>query len=152
MLKKVKSAVRSATSGAGGNIWGAVRVAKDLNPDAIPDNLTLGGTAILPGNVAGSFATHFNDKIKSNVLKSKVNVGGVYNGSCKLIVQNRNFMTVTDVECCFKELKNVKCEGFDRIPVCILRDAHVKLLPPLADLFNEICKVVKSLCNGKISF
>ena len=42
------------------------------------------------------------------------------------------------------ELKNKKCEGFDRIPVCIILDARVKLLPPLSVLFNEIyhsCKI-----------
>ena len=53
-------------------------------------------------------------------------------------------MTAADVKCCLDELKNVKCEGFDRIPVCILRDVRVKLLPPLETLFNQIyssCKI-----------
>ena len=62
--------------------------------------------------------------------RTKVNASGVYNGNCKLIVQDRNFMTESDLEICFKELKNKRCEGFDRIPVCMLLDARVKLLPP----------------------
>ena len=43
-----------------------------------------------------------------------------FNGKCKIIVQNRNFMTEKDVKFCLSELKNKKCEGFDRIPVCAI--------------------------------
>ena len=53
-------------------------------------------------------------------------------------------MTEIDVKKCLDELKNKKCEGFNRIPVCMLLDARVKLLPPLAVLFSEIyrsCKI-----------
>ena len=143
-LEKRKSRVRCAANATKGNIWRAVGVAKDLNPDNIPSNLTLGGVKVNPIGVAGAFAEHFNEKIKLNVSKTRVDVGGVYNGKCKLIVQNRNFMTENDVKTCINELKNKKCEGFDRIPVCMLIDARVKLLPPLAVLFNEIyhsCKI-----------
>ena len=59
-----------------------------------------------------------------NVDKAKVDVDGVYNGKNKLIVQNRNFMTRTEVEKCMAELKNKKFEGFDRIPLCVLTDAR----------------------------
>ena len=54
---------------------------------------------------------------------------GVYKGKCKLVVQNRNFMTNDDVKICMSELKNKKCEGFDRIPVCMIYDARELLLP-----------------------
>ena len=47
-------------------------------------------------------------------------------------------MTEKDVQLCLSELKNKKCEGFDRIPVCMLFDARSTLLPPMAVLFNEI--------------
>ena len=47
----------------------------------------------------------------------------LYNGKCKLIVQNRNFMLEKDVLECMNELNNKKCEGFDRIPVCVLAAA-----------------------------
>ena len=33
---------------------------------------------------------------------------GVYKGKCKLVVQNRNFMTNDDVKICMSELKNKK--------------------------------------------
>ena len=41
-------------------------------------------------DVANSFAKHFHDKILLNVNKTNVNVDAVYNGKCKLIVQNQN--------------------------------------------------------------
>ena len=53
-------------------------------------------------------------------LCNGVDVNGVYNGKCRLIVQNRNFMTINDVKLCLNELCNKKCEGFDRIPLCML--------------------------------
>ena len=112
-----------------------------------------GGVSVDPLGVAGTFAKHFYDKIKSNVSKTRVNAAGVYNGKCKIIVQNRNFMTVTDVNACLNELNNKKCEGFDRIPVCMLYDARVRLLPPLTVLFSEIyrsCKIPEQWKVAKI--
>ena len=41
------------------------------------------------------------------------------------------------------ELKNKKCEGFDRIPVCMIYDARDMLLPPMAALFNSIYQTLK---------
>ena len=101
-------------------------------------HLTVGRISVDPLCTAGAFGNYFYSKIKSNVSKAQVNVGGVYNGKCKIIVQNRNFMTENDVKLCLSELKNKKCEGFDRIPLCMLLDARVALLPPMAVLFNEI--------------
>ena len=43
--------------------------------------------------MAGSFARYFANKIQTNVSRARVNVGGVYNGKCKLIVQNRKGMS-----------------------------------------------------------
>ena len=57
-------------------------MAKDLNPETIPTNLTLGGVKIDPLGISGAFAKHFSEKIRVNVSKTKVNVGGVYNGKC----------------------------------------------------------------------
>ena len=38
-----------------------------------------------PLGVAGAFAGHFNEKIKLNVSRTRVDVGGVYNGKCLII-------------------------------------------------------------------
>ena len=37
--------------GGGGNLWKEEGVAKDLNPDKIPSNLTLGGVRLAPGQI-----------------------------------------------------------------------------------------------------
>ena len=119
-------------------------LAKDINPDTIPANLTLEGKNVNPSEVAGAFAKHFSDKVKLNVAKTRIDTRGVYNGKNKIIVQNRDFMTETDVIICMNELKNKKCEGFDRIPVCIILDSRRVLLPHMASLFKEIyhsCKI-----------
>ena len=70
-------------------------MARDLNHETIPTNLTVGGASVEPGEVAGAFAKYFSNKIRMNVLRARVNVGGVYNGKCKLIVQIRNFIFTT---------------------------------------------------------
>ena len=64
--KKVKGCVR----GPKPDIWKAVRAAKDINinQEGIPMNLTLAGVRIPVSEIANSFAAHFRDKIKLNVL------------------------------------------------------------------------------------
>ena len=101
------------------------------------------------GDVANSFAKHFHEKIKANVNKSRIVPNNVYNGKCKLIVQNRDFMQRSDVLECIRDLPNKKCEGFDRIPVCMLRDSCDLLLDPMSALFLKIYYLGKSLNNGK---
>ena len=59
-------------------------------------------------------------------------------------------MTEIDVKKCLDELKNKKCEGFNRIPVCMLLDAHVKLLPPLLCFFVKFIGHVKFQTDGKL--
>ena len=49
-------------------------------------------------------------------------------------------MTRNDVNECINALTNKKCEGFDRIPVCVLKDCKTMLLDPFADLFAKIYK------------
>ena len=132
------SNVRRAGLGVKGNLWKAVRVAKNLNPNDLPSNLTLGGGPVAPGDIANSFARHFSDKIKMNVNKTNVNMNTVYNGKCKLLVQNRNFMLESDVKECMLALPRKKCEGFDRIPVCIILDSCETLLKTMSSLFSKI--------------
>ena len=44
-----------------------------------------------------------------------VNANGVYNGKCKLIVKNRNFMTMNDVRECMADLNN---KSFKSVKKC----------------------------------
>ena len=120
-----------------GNLWKAVKVAKNLNIDSIPSNLTLDGIPIATHETANAFAKFFNEKVMSHANNTKVDPG-VYNGKNKLIVPDKNFMQYNDVKECMLTLKNKRCEGYDRIPVCILADARENLYDPLAQLFSKI--------------
>ena len=80
--------VRSAAMGAKVNLWKAVNAAKNINRSSIPNNLTFNGLPIVGDNMAESFAKIFCEKIRINVSKTNVNPSLVYNGKCKLFVQN----------------------------------------------------------------
>ena len=153
-VDKKRTRVISFVNGSSAGIWKAVGAANDLNPNAIPTNLTVGGQIIDPGRRAGAFAHYFSSKIAANVNRARVNANEVYNGKNKLIVQNINFMTENDVKLCMNELSSKKCEGFDHIPVCVLYDARETLLLPLSLLFNEIyhtCKIPEQWKVAKIT-
>ena len=138
-LSRKLNNVKRAALGPRVNIWKAVKIAKNLCPTDIPQNMLLGGVPVRPGGIADSFASYFHEKVKINSKKAKV-VNSVYNGTCKLIVQNRNYMKTNDVKMCLDDLTTKKCEGFDRIPNCVLYDCRVTLLTPLAGLFDKIYK------------
>ena len=131
------------------NLWKAVKLAKDLCPPDIPVNLTLNGNPVGEGETAACFANFFCEKFQSNIARATLDSNCVYNGKCHLIVQNRNFMTMLDVLTCMDQLSNKKWEGFDRIPVCVLYDARVTLLNPMASLFEKFTIQVVYLNNGK---
>ena len=84
--------------------------------------MSLEGKPVAEGDIANSYAGYFSLKVTSNVKKTKVDPN-VYNGKCKMLVQNHNFMTISDTNECMKSLSNKRCEGYDRIPLCCLSDA-----------------------------
>ena len=133
------SSVKRAAAGGGANLWKAVKLAKNLNTETIPEKMTLNNIPIAPGNTAESFAGYFSEKIKLTSKKCNLN-DNVYNGKCKLIVGCRNFMNRNDVEECMSQLGTKKCEGFDRIPVCTIFHSKSNLLEPMAALFDNIYK------------
>ena len=45
-------------------------------------------------------------------------------------------MTKKDVMECVNSLPNKKCEGYDRIPVCVLKDARELLVNCVKDQIN----------------
>ena len=47
-------------------------------------------------------------------------------------------MKKSDLKECLNSLPNKKCEGFDRIPVCVIKDTRDLLLDPFSDLFSKI--------------
>ena len=84
-----------------------------------------------------AFSSYFKSKIE-NLEESLSTFGGVYNG-CKFInSEERNFMTEERVGECLNELKIKNCEGYDRIPMRILKDGASVLRSPLSSLFRRI--------------
>ena len=104
----------------------------------------------MPGDFANSFAKYFNMKVINNSEKARVNTN-VYNGRCQLIVAERHFMNLSDVEKCMKDLNRKKCEGFDQVPLCTLFDACAVLVKPLAILFDKIYRSCTIPDQWKIS-
>ena len=100
--------VKHAAVGGSASLWKAVKLAKNLNTENIPENLTLNDIPVAPGTSAECFARYFKKKIRSTSTECKLD-DGVYNGKCKLIVGCRNFMTKKDDEICMSQLgsKNV---------------------------------------------
>ena len=120
-----------------GDLWKAVRLAKGVNVEQIPLNLTYGGIPVAQTDSANAFASFFSKKIENLVKDTAPNLN-VYNGKNKLIVQNRNFMCREDIIECLRSIKSKRCEGYDRIPVCILTDSSNLLIDPLTELFQKI--------------
>jgi hypothetical protein len=120
-----------------GNIWKAVKIAKNQSTNDIPQNLTLGNVEINCDSTADAFADFFHEKIekiKKDVIVNEL----VYNGKNKLLVLDRFFMGEAEVRSCLDTLKPKTCEGYDRIPVRILYDARHLLAFPLSILFRKI--------------
>ena len=86
--------VRRLATASKGNVglWKAVKLAKNLNNNDIPKNMSLGGLPVSQLNLANAFAEYFDSKVKSGVASAVINPDVVYNGKCKLIVQNRCFI------------------------------------------------------------
>ena len=72
--KKFVGKVKRAATGLNGNLWRAVKSAKNIVHDEIPNNLTLGGggEVVAPCDIANSFAKHFSSKVKSFVSSAKI--------------------------------------------------------------------------------
>ena len=97
----------------------------------------MGGVPVATREIANAFGKFFSTKVNTLLANSKIEPG-VYNGKNKLIVQNRNFMTKTDIRECIYSIKSKRCEGYDRIPVTAICDARDVLLEPHSVLFDKI--------------
>ena len=60
-------------------------------------------------------------------------------------------MRKNDVKLCMLDLKNKKCEGFDRIPVSAMLDARESLLDPMSTLIEKIYNTGKLPEQWKVS-
>ena len=63
---------------------------------------------------ANKFAEFFCEKLTDLKNQSRVSAETVFNGSCKLIVDDRFFMSEADVRECLSLLKPKRSEGYDK--------------------------------------
>ena len=134
---KRNSIRRSLVPGNSKSLWNAVNLAKDINPNVIPENMSDNGISIDPSGLSDAFAEFFDKKVKSIVETCRVN-DNVYNGTRKVDGLESNFMTTKHVHDALNSIKIKNCEGYDRIPQRILIEGSEILLPPIAKLFELI--------------
>ena len=134
---KRNSIRRSLVPGNSKSLWNAVNLAKDINPNVIPENMSDNGISIDPSGLSDAFAEFFDKKVKSIVETCRVN-DNVYNGTRKVDGLESNFMTTRHVHDALNSIKIKNCEGYDRIPQRILIEGSEILLPPIAKLFELI--------------
>ena len=135
--QKTKNVRKGIIPGNSKSLWNAVKKAKDLNFNSIPENMTLNSNNIPIHELPDSFADFFVNKVKTITNECKID-NFVYNGTRKLNVNPNNFMSPENVIAAVKSLKIKNCEGFDRIPVRILIDGINELAPVLCHLFQLI--------------
>ena len=135
---ETKSKVRRGIKpGNNKTLWDAVKTAKDINTDELPDQMNINGKQIPNQDLADEFAQMFENKI--NNLVSEISIDqNVYNGSRKINEQDKNFMTRENIRNAISTLKLKNSEGFDRIPQRILIDGMQLLIEPFTVLFNQI--------------
>ena len=132
------------------SLWDAVKLAKDIEPTHLPTEMSKDGIIYNRKEMPSAFANHFISKVES--LKTDLKISeAVHNGTKIIQSENSNFMTETEVSTCLKELKTKNCEGFDRIPLRILKEGAPILSRPLSVLFHKIYVTKKIPDQWKIA-
>ena len=134
---KSKNVRKGIIPGNSKSLWDAVKKAKDINSNTLPDFLFQNNIKINKKDHATTFANFFSDKVNSIVNQTVIDPN-IYNGNPKVNTENKFFMTSTDILECLKTIKNKNCEGYDRIPQRILSDGANELIIPLTGLFQRI--------------
>ena len=88
-------------------------------------------------NLPSVFGTFFLNKVASITDHLNINPN-VYNGTCKVNVENQSFMSSTKILDVISSIKIKNSKGFDRIPQRILVDGASILIEPLSKLFEKI--------------
>jgi hypothetical protein len=134
---KTKSIRRKITPGNSKSLWDAVRLAKNVNIQQLPQKMFKDNINIKNEDLPDEFANFFKSKV-DDIVNAQIINNDVYNGTQKLTPTDLDFMQESDVETAINSLKNKNCEGHDRIPVRILADGKLLLLKPLTQLFRKI--------------
>ena len=85
------------------SLWTSVKIAKDLNIQSIPSKLFHANVIVDETEVPDAFASFFKNKIVNLVNESRINCN-VYNGTCKVAAEEKNFMSEANVMEAIKSL------------------------------------------------
>ena len=119
------------------SLWDAVKIAKDLEPTTLPEKLIENERSYNRNEAPSAFANFFKSKIRK--LEEELIVEpGVWNGERIVDAEEIDFMTPDKVAECLKGLKTKNCEGYDRLPLRILKDGASALAKPLSAIFYKI--------------
>ena len=135
--QKTISIRRKITPGSSKSLWDAVKIAKNINIQQLPQKMFKNNLPIPTENLADEFAEFFKSKVQNIVTEQTVS-NNVFNGTQKINSTNVDFMMEGDVLKAMNSLKVKNCEGHDRIPLRILADGKQFLLKPMAKLFQKI--------------
>ena len=136
-IQKTKSVRRNIIPSNSKSLWDAVRIAKDKNPENLPDTMFMNNIEIPKTEIPQAFADYFSNKV--NIIVNEVTIDNeIYNGYKKVNSENKFFMSSTEIKECIKNIKIKNCEGYDRIPQRILSDGFTILSNPLRVLFSKI--------------
>ena len=114
-----------------------MKIAKDVEPTTLPQTLTENTKSYNRSEASSAFANYFKLKVKK-LEEELVIAPEVWNGEKILNSAEINFMTPNKVVECLKETKTKNCEGYDRLPLRVLKDGAPVLAEPLSSLFQKI--------------
>ena len=134
---KTQSVRRKITPGNSKSLWDAVKLAKNINIQQMPQKMFKNNVPIDDENLPDEFAEFFKSKVQNIVTEQTIN-NNLFNGTQKINSIEVDFMKENDVFKAMQTLKIKNCEGHDRIPLRILADGKQFLLKPLAALFQKI--------------
>ena len=139
IIESKRTKIRTEAGLGPKNLWKAVKIAMNKQPNTVPDLVTADGCAVVTNKEkASAFARFFHEKI--GLTRSRVNISGrVYNGKRKVFgSHSENWVTKELVETVIDDLKPKRCQGFDRVPVVLLKDAKSLLLTLITSLMQKI--------------
>ena len=128
---------KSIIPGNTGSLWKAVKTAKDVNTNVLPNTMYEAGNEINPEKLPERFAKFFDDKIKDVLAQTSLDEN-VYNGYQKVNSESKFFMSTKWIGECINSLKIKNTEGYDRIPQRVLVDGINELTYPLSIIFRKI--------------
>ena len=139
IMESKRTKIRAEAELGPKNLWKAVKIALDKSPSVIPDiDVENDRTVTMNKEKTEIFADYFHRKINLTKEESVIQEG-VYNGKRKVFgLHNDNWITRELVEKMIEDLKPKRCQGFDRVPVILLKDGKQLLLDVITSLMRKV--------------